>query len=474
MQWPKFALLVVVLLFLCSLVAIADSEVVVEPIKNEVVVREEALFKLTITNNAQERVRYSIYSLQSGQGWNVDPRPLKDKIIEIGPGGKYSTIIIAQALEDFSPGIYNILINIESDLGERETKALKIYLSPEKPLDYLPSIKATVDMDEKISPKEPLSIKLFLENKNPLDLTGLTIKLQSEMPEFVKEVAVDLPPLEKKTVEFAVTPNPYQQPKEYALFFVFERGEQTVKVIEKRIEVVTVLPKFTQDLTQNTLFLKTFYQLKVTNEGNVRNTQKVTVPISLFSALFTLGEGKLEKVEGQRRLVWELSLGPNESTTINYVTNFRLIIYTAVFLLLLFMIYLYIRSPLVLIKSAQTKKGEEEGSLSQIKITLEVKNKSKKPLKEVEITDLVPGIANLEKGLELGTLKPKEVKHLKKGTKVIWSLAEIEGYEHRLITYSVKAKLNILGMFSLPRATATYKKGRRGRKAYSNLFRLGD
>ena len=109
----------------------------------------------------------------------------------------------------------------------------------------------------------------------------------------------------------------------------------------------------------------------------------------------------------------------------------------------------------------------------EIKITLEVKNKSKKPVKNIDITDLVPGIANVEKGLDLGTLGPKEVRHTKKGTKVVWSLAELDAHEHRLITYKVRAKLNIVGTFILPRATVEYsKRGKKRAKAYSNIFRL--
>ena len=60
------------------------------------------------------------------------------------------------------------------------------------------------------------------------------------------------------------------------------------------------------------------------------------------------------------------------------------------------------------------------------------------------------------------------------GTKVTWSLAELDSHEQRLISYKIKAKLNILGTFSLPRATVEFKrkKGSRLSKAYSNVFRL--
>ncbi len=133
----------------------------------------------------------------------------------------------------------------------------------------------------------------------------------------------------------------------------------------------------------------------------------------------------------------------------------------------------YVKSPIVLRKRAVITKSDDEGALSEVKVTLEVVNKLRKPINDLEIIDLVPAIANVEKSLELGTLKPHAIKHTKLGTKVVWSMAEIDGLEHRLITYKVKAKLNILGTFSLPRASLHYKKakGKKG-KVFSNIFRL--
>ena len=255
----RFFLVFLLLTVLLPSLATADSAIVSEPIKNEITTLEQASFRLTITNNAAQSQRYSIYSLQSGQGWNVDPFPLKDKIIEVGPGKSYTTTIIAKALEDFSPGIYFVHVTIQSDLGESYTEALKMYLKPKDPLDYIPAIKATVDVNDKINPQEPVSIRLFLENRNPLNLAGLKIKIQTEMPEFEKEILVDLPPLEKKTIEFSIMPNPYQQPKDYTLFFVFERNGETVKIIEKKIEVLSLMPQFEVTAVEEMIFLKSLF-----------------------------------------------------------------------------------------------------------------------------------------------------------------------------------------------------------------------
>lgn len=473
MRIKSFLLFSVVLFVLLSTLALASSSISTTVIKNTISVSDKASFKLEITNNNEERQRYTIYSLQSGQGWNVDPNPLKDRVIEINPGDTYTTTIVAQPLEEFSPGIYNVHINVESESGERQSKALKIYLSPEGPIDYLPSIRAEIDMDDKIDPQNPVPIRLFLDNLNPLDLTNLKIKIQSEMGEFNQEIMVDLPPLEKKTVEFTITPNQFQQPKEYILFFVFEHNDKQVKVTEERVKIISLMPGFDYSTKQDKIFFKTFKEIAIVNKGNVKNTQEVKIPISFFQGLFRSGDGKVKIVDGQRYVITEVTLSPNESETINYVVSYRILIYILIILAVFSLFYWRVQSPVSIGKRAVTTSSGEDGALSEIKITLEVKNKTKKPIKDLIITDVIPGIANLEKHLEIGTIRPTKVQHLAKGTKVTWSLAEIDAHEHRLVTYKIKAKLNILGTFSLPRSYVEYaKKGKRRGKAHSNVFRL--
>ncbi len=455
--------------------AAADSQITVVAIDNTIKPSESASFRIEIKNLESQQQRYSIYSLQSGQGWNVDPSPLSDKIVELGVGEKRSVIINAQPLEDFPPGIYNIFVTVESDRGERYDQKLKIYLAPEQPLDYRPTIRAAVDMPEKIDPREAVSIKLFVENRNPLNLRDLRVIIESEIPEFSKEVAIDLPPLGQKTVEFSVEPNPFQQPKEYTLFFVFKRDEETVNVVQQKIEILPLVPGFSLDVSEEKKFFKIFTTIKMTNTGNVRNTQEVSIPISAWRALFTAGDGEVRTIDEKRSLVWGVTLGPNETTTVQFVTNYRLLFYILAILAFFAVFSWAVRSPIVVTKRAVTAKSAEDGGLSEIKISLDVRNRASKPLRDVVIIDHVPAIANVQKSLELGTLKPVSVTPLKQGTKVIWSLAELDGQEHRIITYKLKAKLQILGSLQLPRATVEYKKKGRKRmgKAYSNVFRLG-
>lgn len=465
-------IILLIVLILLTIISANVAAVEVTAVKNQISSLEEASFLITVNNNAEQLQRYSVYSLQSGQGWNIDTVPLRDKIFELAPGEFKTVKVIARPLEKFEPGIYYVYVTVSSDLGENYQQALKIYVDSDRPVDYLPTFKVQVDMDEKINPQELVPITIFLENRNPLNLTGLQLNVQSDLPEFNQQVLLDLPPLGQKTLELSVTPLKYQTPKEYNLFFVFSRAGEVIKIVQQQIEIVPVISDFLVERNQEKKFLKVSSVVTVINEGNIMNEQKVKVAATFFETLFTSGVTS-ETIDGQRYLTWMVELEPGANTQLNYSTNYRWPLYVLILLLILIGFYVYVKSPATIAKKAVTLKGED-GTMSEIKVTLEVKNQSRHGLREVLITDEVPAIAHVDAGLELGTMKPLEVKHHKRGTTITWIISELDSREHRLITYRVKAKLNILGSFSLPRASVEFKneKGKRKGKAYSNVFRV--
>jgi len=475
-RWNLLLLLAVLLtaVFSFSVISADEPSVELTTIQNEVHPYEDAGFSLTINNNNDKTQRYTIFTQQAMGGWSVSTSPLNDRIITIAPSGSYTTAILARALEEFTPGIYNLPVIIEGDQGDHYSLNLKIYLRPENSQRYVPTLKVSVDMVDRFKPTDTVPIKLQIENKNRRDLTEMVVRIESEMNEFNKEVQVDLEPLGKKTIDFSVIPSLHQQPKEYKLFFVFEIDGEVIKIVEKKVEVLSLLPEFDVSInSEETIFLKKFMSVTVENNGNVRNTQEAVLPLHWWEKIFAKGdEAKQGKVGDASGLVWELSLGPGEEKTFNTVVNYRIPLYLAIIILALLIFYYSVKSPIVVIKTA-TRSSSNDAGLSEIKVTLEIHNRTLKPLKHVEIIDTVPAIANVQRSLDLGSLRPQEIRHLQTGTKVTWALAEIDAHEHRLITYKVRAKLNILGTFSLPRVIVSYAKGKGKKgKAYSNMFRL--
>lgn len=473
MRAYKFLLPLVIIILILSTISLAESDITAASVKSLIKPNEKAIYKITINNTVSEKQRYSLYSLNSGLGWDVESSPIKDRVIEILPHSSYITTLIIKPLDAYPPGIYAIAFNVDSDLGERHSLPLKIYLLPEYTVAYNPSIKANIDMNEKIDPNFPLSIKLSLENKNPLNLSNLKIKIKSDMPEFNKEVTIDLPPLEKKTAEFTIIPSIYQQPKHYSLFFVFEHNGEEVKVVEQKVELLTQTPAFSIELKEKDVYLKQYYQAIVTNKGNVINTQELKIPITLWETVISKGQEDVIREKESYYLVWTASLAPKETIVFSYTINYWLYVYIVLALVLLIWFYFYVQPPLAVKKTAIVTKTGEEDAPAQIKITLEIRNKKKKTLKNLTVTDFVPGIAVIAHGDDLGTLKPQEIRNTASGAKIQWHIAELEGEEQRLITYKVKTKINVLGSFKLPRAKIEYKKKGLAKNAYSDPVTIG-
>ena len=94
---------VLVVFFLLVATALAQSDINIDPIKNSITLTETASFKLIISNNAEETQRYSIFSFV--QGWDIEPFPLKDKIIEVGPQQSKTTTINIKLVINIKPNI---------------------------------------------------------------------------------------------------------------------------------------------------------------------------------------------------------------------------------------------------------------------------------------------------------------------------------------------------------------------------------
>ncbi|MBT4604009.1 hypothetical protein HOC01_00070 [archaeon] len=462
-------------LLLVSSAFATDIEVVV--VDNNIGPDESAQFEVTITNTGLETQDYSLYSLSTTSGWQIDPSPLSDKVIEDLPAGESLEVLIlaSPVSESLEPGIYQL--NLEVD-GSKDDEAisvpLKVYLgSGSIGGEYLPSISVEVELDDRVKTLEPVSVVLHLRNGNSLDLDDLNLRIESDIEEFNVNIPIGLEAFEEKTTEFSIELSAFTQPKEYVLFFVFESGSETVKVVDEKLTVETYVPDFEAEIELESTFLKREYVLTLYNAGNAENSQEYLYPISFFSSFFVgSDEGRVLRQGSQSYVLWDVQIEPGQSQNVFLTLNYRVLFYLLGFAIFLLIFYLLVRSPVSISKKGIVVLGDDNG-LSEVKVLLEIRNKRKIPVRDVEILDQVPGIANVERTLQLGTLKPNKVTHSKKGSKIHWSLSELDGLEQRIITYKIKAKLNILGQFQLPRAQIEYTTGKdKRKKSFSNLFRM--
>lgn len=464
--------LVLIIFLLTAAIGFAAVESTV--IENKISFGKEATYKFMVKNTATSTQQYTIFSLQSGQGWNVAPVPLTDRVFSVGAGQTKIITVSARPLRELPVGIYYLPVSVDGDLGDSYSESLKVYLGKESLEAYAPSIAATVDVNDLMQPGTAQSVKLYLENKNRLDLSGLVVKMSGDLDVFNHEVTIDLPSLSKKTVEFTVELDPFSQPRDYVLKFDFIKDGKVAKTMDQRVTVATVASPFEVVGSSETVWGRKLGTLVVTNKGNVRNEQQVLYPVSWFGSwLVEGGTPVVVDDDGSRNMAFTLALSPGESATVSYVMNYRWAIYGLIFLVLLIAFIWFIQSSLKMTKKAVTTQTDEDGALAELKVTIEVENKTDKPVRHITVTDTVPGIVSVEKISEMGTLRPLEIRHQSGKTKIVWLIAELDAREDRLITYKVRSKLNILGALRLPRAQAEFKQGKgMRRKAYSNSFTI--
>ena len=137
-------------------------------------------------------------------------------------------------------------------------------------------------------------------------------------------------------------------------------------------------------------------------------------------------------------------------------------------------LYFLLRSPIVLFKDAYVIGKAEEG-VSDLKVKVLVKNRTRRIIKNVRIIDKIPSIAEVVEKEHLGTIKPsKIIKHGKKGTIIKWDIEGFEPYEERILSYKIKSTLRIVGGISLPSVKARFEDNGKERTTTSNPVSLHD
>jgi len=463
--------IIILTLFLLSLATAVSADTFnfnIMPIRDQIDSGESAQFLVTIESNLATVREFRIYSLDIE--WDVPSEVVKAYPLE---NTTYKLVITPSKYVE--PGkIYGVKLNFKDmkteEILHSEIVQINVKSSTKAVSAYRPSVSMTVDMPTSINPKESAVVKVRLENQNLVNLSDIVLKVSSEIAAFEAEQTTELIPLGKKIIEFNFNLDPLQAPGQYKLTFDLMQDGETIESSVEKAVVQEVKPPFSVDESETGSFFKTVITKKVTSSSNVDDTQTIKIPTGFFKNIFTSTEPDSKTIteDGQRYLALEMELKPGESKNIVVVVNYRIIIYLLLIALAILFVYLRYRSPLNLRKGVSDV-GIKEGGISELKVTLELKNTSTQPIKNATVTDYIPNIGDLRKEFGEGTIKPSRIfRHRIRGTVIKWELGEIAPGEDLLISYTMKSKLSIVGEFKVPRAKVTFKKKGREITAYSN------
>jgi hypothetical protein len=428
---------------------------------------EKAAYNVTLYHDFPSVEFFEIYS----------PEVLWDlrttEALHVPPKTPFKAILTIQPL-NINPGLYGVPIHVKRT-GSNQVKKALLYMEvtgAPAATTYLPAVRGTAEIPAFVDPRNDITITVNLENQNRRNLTVLDVKVRSNVINQDYEAA--LGPLERKSFTFTARVDPQTPPQRDTLKVSILAAEKDkgfqfdMPPVEYAITSYGQLVPVTE-VTKS--FLKTDRRITVTNNANVVIEEPFRVPLPWYQRWFTRTTPKARTEDGS--LVWDAQLNVGNSMEVRAVTNYRPLAIAILVALIVYILYLIFRSPLVIVKSAHVL-STREGGISELKILLEVKNRSGKPIHQATLIDLVPRIAELLKTYDIGTLTPTKVVHNdRKGTLVRYEIGDILPYEERVISYKVKSALSILGGVSLPVAVGKFvTHGGRERTTESNKARI--
>ncbi len=435
---------------LSTLVSAFDYSVEFAPAQQSIDQNDLAKYNMTIQHDYPNMEFFEVYSPEVL--WDIrTTEPLQVK-----PGKPFKTTLTIQPL-NINPGLYGVPIHVKRT-GTNELKKALLYMEvtgPPSTHTYLPAVRGTVEIPALVDPRNDIEITVNLENQNRRNLSGISIKARSNV--INQDYTVSLNPLERKTFRLTARVDAQTHPQRDTL-------KVSVVATEKDKGYQFDLPFVDYEIVSygqlmptmevSKSFLRTARVITLSNNANILLEEPFAYPMPWYARIFTKTDPKARVEDGS--LVWDVKINVGNSRQVRAVTNYRPLAVMILLAAILLITYYIFRSPLVIKKSAAVL-STREGGISELKILLELKNRSGKPIRAVSIIDLVPRIAELIKEYDIGTLTPSNViRQERKGTIIKYAVGDIMPREERVISYKVRSSLTILGGVSLPEAVSKF------------------
>ena len=472
-SWLSILYVLALALFAVSAFAF-EFNVEIDPEQASTRIGESANYTLFISHDSGNTETFDVYS--PDVEWDITtsvPRPISV------PRGQTREVTLFVRPLYATPGYYAISLHIRhAASGEFVKKTIIIGVNPKNyvPGQYTPAVRIKTGIAQAVDPREPVVVTLNVTNGNRRDLKAVAFKVRSNL--LNAEATIDLGELEKRQLVFPIkipkTTAPQKDTIEVTAL-VNDNGDIIPFTAEPVEYEIIEYGEIAHTVVDERGFLTRTWTYTLVNNGNAAKHTEFKLHSPFFQGWFTTTEPSARKVKLPDGVydVWDVSLGVGESTQVQVVTNYRPLLVVFLVLAIAIAAYYTFRSPLVVRKSAVVI-AAREGGMSELKVLIEVANRSTKPVKDVRVLDKVPHIAEVVRDFEVGTIRPtKIVQDEKKGTLLKWTLEELDAGEERVITYKIRSKLSILGQMRLPVAVTKCITSRGERRTKSNISQIG-
>ncbi len=217
----------------------------------------------------------------------------------------------------------------------------------------------------------------------------------------------------------------------------------------------------------NLLEIETVISYK--NNGNSNKDINLTSSFPKFLQYFFISEIKpinKKEIGSSVEFIWEIkNVQPNNDGEINY----KILIWK-IWVPLIIIIFIVILSLKFIFKVIVTKKTifeDVENKDSEIKVVIEIVNRTLTEIKDIVIKDKIPNIVSLIEKFD--TIKPT-IKNDSDNIELNWNIDSLRPTESKIVTYRIKPKMEIIGNVKLNPVKVNYKTISKSKKKISSSF----
>lgn len=438
---------------LSSIYAYADQiELTHVDVNNRISPGETADFTVTVKNNMkiEEEFALSVNELDVYPFSNlIESAEVNPNVIKLKAGESKNVKVSIKIFQDASPNVnYKTFVNVRAssnpNIKNKEYLVVSV-LSPDN------LIGITTNFPDKVVAGPDQEFNFTLNNKVNMILKDLEYSVSSEFFQESKKINLyyGLPLV--KTMHYKLDSS--TKPGIYKLSIKAIYNNKVRGSLVKTFEVEKN-PKILEKDESESGFLVTRYKFERENNGNLVMEESVVLPLAKIESYFTSANIRPSK-QTNVGYEWTFTLKPGEIYKIDAKTDYRIIFYGSIIIILFAIVLWYYLHKTVAIKKQLYHVNDRESGISELKVILRIKNKGN-PLRHIRVVDIIPGL--LKPSSEYGTLKPSEVQKTYTGTRLVWDISLLDIGDERILSYKLESKTNLFSTIILPPAAVIYKK----------------
>ncbi|MEM4396486.1 MAG: hypothetical protein QXR30_02420 [Candidatus Woesearchaeota archaeon] len=473
-----FAVFLLFLFGINLVYSLNQTTITIIPIKDKIYDNETAEFKVIINENGYYSFDVPLFSYN--WFYYTDPSSIYFYPHQFKKGDEFYIYLKPMKVEP-KTYVFSLIVKDEAAAEQNKTVEemfpLRIYIIP-KPVkeeveEYPLMVNVETSMEKnKFKPGQSVVFDFYIENKNPRYVGKVDLKVENEFYSFektydLKPKTKDAPVSNYKIYEVFSFKLPEKQiPKNSTLTITVKYGSESYSK-KYTFEILPIESYRDQyDVTEKKLWnyflIEKNYSIKLINEGNIPARFYKNISIGKYSKYVN----STLPIKNNYVILDEEVPPYSEKfhyVNISYKEYYKKIVVVLGIILAFIILIFILRSPFSFTKSV-IKSYLKEGYL-YITFELSFKNRSFKSFDNVVIKERLP--LSCEYVQKPGVLEP-EILRTQNHLVLKWNLGSIDPKDERVISYTLKFKLQIFGRTKFDAAELFYTKGNKTFKIISN------